>query len=53
MNKDQLRISVHDTGSGIPEDKRKELFKPFSRLGYETPGIKGTGIGLSISKTAN
>ncbi len=50
VNKDQLRISVHDTGSGIPEDKQKELFKPFSRLGYETSGIKGTGIGLSISK---
>lgn len=50
VNKDQLRISVHDTGSGIPENKQKELFKPFSRLGYETSGIKGTGIGLSISK---
>lgn len=45
-----LKISVHDNGNGIPEDKQQDLFKPFNRLGHETSGIKGTGIGLSISK---
>lgn len=50
ISEDHLRISIHDTGGGIPEEKQQDLFKPFNRLGYETSGIKGTGIGLSISK---
>ena len=45
-----LRISVVDTGYGIPEHLRGELFKPFSRLNAEERGIDGTGIGLSFSK---
>jgi signal transduction histidine kinase len=45
-----LKISVQDNGNGIPENKQQDLFKPFNRLGHETSGIKGTGIGLSISK---
>ena len=45
-----LRIAVTDTGEGIHEDKQKELFKPFSRLGAETSGVEGTGIGLVVSK---
>ena len=45
-----LRISVRDSGRGISPEKQTELFTPFNRLGHETSGIKGTGIGLSISK---
>ena len=45
-----LRVNVHDTGKGIAPEKQKELFTPFNRLGHETSGIKGTGIGLSISR---
>jgi len=45
-----LRISVLDTGYGIPEHLKGELFKPFSRLDAEHMGIEGTGIGLSYSK---
>lgn len=44
------RINVTDTGLGIPESRQKELFHPFSRLGFETTEIEGTGIGLIISK---
>jgi signal transduction histidine kinase/CheY-like chemotaxis protein len=50
INGVSLKISVKDNGSGISEGKQQELFKPFNRLGYETSGIQGTGIGLSISK---
>ena len=50
ISEDHLKISVHDNGNGIPEGKQQDLFKPFNRLGHETSGIKGTGIGLSISK---
>lgn len=45
-----LRISVKDTGNGIPLDKQSELFKPFSRLGAESSSIEGTGIGLVYCK---
>jgi len=45
-----LRISVSDTGVGIPEERLAELFLPFERIGAEKSGVDGTGIGLSISK---
>jgi PAS domain S-box-containing protein len=44
------RISISDTGSGIPADRRDEVFRPFSRLGLEASKIEGTGIGLTISR---
>jgi len=47
---DRLRISVTDTGRGIPEDKMDQLFVPFARLGAEHTGVEGTGIGLVLSK---
>ncbi len=45
-----IRISVRDTGGGISEERRDELFQPFSRLGAETKGIDGVGIGLALAK---
>ncbi|MBT3550865.1 MAG: PAS domain-containing protein [Rhodospirillaceae bacterium] len=49
-NEGFLRISVTDTGIGIPEDKQSDLFTPFNRLGLEAGNIAGTGIGLTIAK---
>lgn len=45
-----FRISVTDTGPGIPAEHRAKLFQPFNRLGRESGNVEGTGIGLSISK---
>jgi signal transduction histidine kinase/CheY-like chemotaxis protein len=45
-----LRISIADTGRGIPPEKQDELFNPFERLGREMGEIDGTGIGLSITR---
>ncbi|MCY1414684.1 Sensor histidine kinase RcsC [compost metagenome] len=45
-----LRLIVEDTGFGISEDKQALLFKPFQRLGHENSTIKGTGIGLVLSR---
>ena len=47
---DMYRISVWDTGPGIPEEKQADLFVPFSRLGQETSEIEGTGIGLTVTR---
>ncbi|NQV55292.1 MAG: response regulator, partial [Rhodospirillales bacterium] len=45
-----LRITVTDTGLGIPANKQARLFEPFDRLGRESGEIEGTGIGLTITK---
>ena len=47
---EMLRISVADTGGGIPAEQQDDLFKPFERLGREAGEIEGTGIGLTITK---
>ncbi len=45
-----VRVSVVDTGIGIPESEQDRLFQPFFRAGQETGPIQGTGIGLAISR---
>jgi PAS domain S-box-containing protein len=46
-----LRVAVEDTGPGIPEQKRSQLFQSFSRLEQASqPQLPGTGLGLVISK---
>lgn len=50
QTKDGVALSVHDTGVGIPEDRKAELFQPFNRLGRETSDVAGTGIGLAVSR---
>jgi CheY-like chemotaxis protein len=44
------RISVRDTGAGLPPEKLGQLFEAFNRLGQETGGVEGTGIGLVVAK---
>jgi PAS domain S-box-containing protein len=50
LNDRVCRISVRDTGSGIPEASRHLVFTPFERLGSEKSTIEGSGVGLTISK---
>jgi PAS domain S-box-containing protein len=47
----RLSTSIFDSGIGIPADKIKELFKPFSQItGIEGNSLGGTGLGLVICK---
>jgi PAS domain S-box-containing protein len=48
---DHVRISVEDTGPGIPADKHDAIFEPFVQLGRtRTSQHEGTGLGLAISR---
>jgi PAS domain S-box-containing protein len=44
------KIMVKDSGKGISENLKGEIFQPFNRLGAEGSDIEGTGVGLVISK---
>jgi len=45
-----VKISVSDSGIGIPENKHDAVFDAFNRLGQENSIIEGTGIGLLVTK---
>jgi signal transduction histidine kinase/CheY-like chemotaxis protein len=47
---EHIRISVKDTGAGLPPEKLGQLFQSFNRLGQEARSEEGTGIGLVVSK---
>ena len=44
-----LRMCVTDTGPGIAPEMRERMWVPFDRLGAESSGVEGTGIGLALS----
>ena len=51
-DRDSVSIIVSDTGAGVPEHQRGELFRPFAQL---DPSISrkhsGAGLGLSICRS--
>jgi signal transduction histidine kinase/ActR/RegA family two-component response regulator len=47
---ERIRISIKDSGAGLPPEKLVQLFQPFNRLGQETGTEEGTGIGLVVTK---
>ncbi len=44
-------ISVEDNGIGIPEDKIPYIFDPFYRVSDSTDRVKGSGLGLALTKS--
>jgi len=50
MSAERIRISIKDTGPGLSPEKIAQLFQPFNRLGQESNGEEGTGIGLVMTK---
>ncbi len=49
MGKNQLTLSVKDTGKGMTTEDKRKVFQAFARLG-NAQGIDGAGLGLSITK---
>ncbi len=47
---EHVQLRVHDTGRGMRPEQLAHLFEPFNRLGIETEGIEGSGIGLTIAR---
>ena len=45
-----IRVSVTDTGVGIPEDEIEHVFDKFYRIGANKKQAKGTGLGLNLVK---
>ncbi len=43
-----VTIEVADTGEGIPEEKRGQLFEAFSRIEETSAGREGVGLGLYV-----
>jgi signal transduction histidine kinase len=46
VNNSTIKVSIADSGSGIPADKLQQIFEPFF-----TTKEKGTGLGLAIART--
>jgi two-component system sensor histidine kinase KdpD len=45
----ELRVSVDDTGPGLPPDVIPRLFEPFYRAGAPR-GTRGSGLGLAVAR---
>jgi len=46
-----VRVTVGDTGIGIPPEEHQAIFNEFYQVGTTTKGVReGTGLGLAISR---
>lgn len=51
LRRNEILVSVRDTGCGIPKEEQKHIFQRFKQVGDTlTDKPKGTGLGLPICK---
>jgi PAS domain S-box-containing protein len=50
VSDEHVRIEVRDNGPGIASNDLEKVFVPFERLGAESSGVEGTGLGLALCK---
>lgn len=49
--RDRIRVSIADSGIGIPADQRDKVFTKFFRIeSADTARIRGLGLGLALSR---
>lgn len=48
---DEVVLAVTDCGPGVPPEQREAIFQPYWRA-REVDGIAGTGLGLSVARSA-
>ncbi|MDX1573177.1 MAG: ATP-binding protein [Methylophaga sp.] len=46
----RLRVTIADSGIGIPQNRQSKIFTAFDRLGQENSGIEGSGVGLVVTE---
>ena len=52
QNNNQVRISISDSGSGIPLDFQDKVFEKFTQAdSSDTRRVGGTGLGMAITKS--
>ena len=49
-NKEQVEVTVEDTGVGIPESEREQIFGRYYKANNFTDLKNSTGLGLAIIK---
>ncbi|MGL4768148.1 MAG: ATP-binding protein [Formosimonas sp.] len=50
-NKDDIKLMVYDTGTGVPAEKAQQIFQEYQRLEEAQQRVKGgVGLGLAISE---
>ena len=47
---DEVQLVVQDSGRGLTPQQQAQLFQPYNRLGAESGGVQGSGVGLSIAR---
>jgi signal transduction histidine kinase len=48
-NKEVVKISISDTGPGIPKEQLTKIFEPFFNTTRQHKKSKGAGLGLSVA----
>ena len=52
INKNLIKINIHDNGIGIPDSEKDNVFKPFYRIDQSrNQNVSNSGLGLATTKS--